>query len=505
MLDWLKTALPALTGSASSPAVSHHRAQLVATAAAASALTAGVILGVQSHRRHRHAQKLKDELAKRRRDSTASQPYEEATIPSSLLTAEGLPQLGAGSTGTATAHVVDAMGPVDAPEFIIREQLSRNTAFLGEDGMQRLRGAYVVVVGAGGVGSWATTMLARTGVENIRVIDFDQVTLSSLNRHSVATRRDVGIPKVVALQHRLAEIVPHVCIDAQVELFRLENAQALLLELPEWLNGTPNGPRRPDFILDCIDNIDTKIELLQFCHAHHLPVISSMGAGAKADPSRVQISDISHTYEDPLARSVRRALRKANVVSGIPVVYSTEKPSHVKLLPLAESQANEADEYAILPDFRSRILPVLGTLPAIFGMVMATYVICQLAQFPIEPLAIKQRDALYQRLHRDLCNRHGVYYDQGNKNIPLSQDDVGYLFEEVWRGRSALSGTFEKPTLVRWRSDQPLSMQNCVCMTKKEAKEHDALTEPVELHYSPEVLQYIASRLAEEKRLSQWR
>ncbi|RKP38054.1 hypothetical protein BJ085DRAFT_19778 [Dimargaris cristalligena] len=381
------------------------------------------------------------------------------------------------------------------PEFLVREQLARNIAFLGEDGVARLRRARVVVVGAGGVGSWATVMLARSGVEYIRVIDFDQVTLSSLNRHAVATLADVGTPKVVALKNRLAQVTPQVTIDARVTLFDKSSA-------PTLLEGGDRGPI--DMVLDCIDHIDTKLELLHYCHTHQLPVISAMGAGAKCDPSRVQISDISETFEDPLARAVRRSLKKMGVNGGIPVVYSTEKPGQVRLLPLDESRVADADEFAVLPDFRARILPVLGTLPAIFGMAMATYVICQLAAFPLEPLAIKQRDALYHRLHRDLCNRDGHHHHH-QKGVPLSQDDVAYSFEEIWRGRSVISGSFEKPALTRWHHDQPLSLQNCVCMTKHEASIHDALTVPPEEYYPSDVVERVQARFREEMRLGQWR
>jgi tRNA A37 threonylcarbamoyladenosine dehydratase len=138
-------------------------------------------------------------------------------------------------------------------------------------------------VGAGGVGSWAALMLARSGIGRIRVIDFDQVTLSSLNRHAVATRADVGTSKVVALQAHLRRIVPLTEVDARVAMFSSADADELL-------------QGNPDYVLDCIDNIDTKVDLLTYCHQHQLPVISSMGAGAKADPSRIQLSDISDTF-----------------------------------------------------------------------------------------------------------------------------------------------------------------------------------------------------------------
>ena len=133
-----------------------------------------------------------------------------------------------------------------------------------------------------------------------------------------------------------------------------------------------------------------------------------MGAGAKCDPTRIQISDISSTIYDPLARSVRQRLRLLGVKSGIPVVYSTEVPGDVKLLPLPEEefQKGSVKELGVFDDFRVRILPVLGPLPGIFGSSIATYVTCQLAGKPIaNPLPIKNRKKVYERLYRDLLQR----------------------------------------------------------------------------------------------------
>jgi tRNA A37 threonylcarbamoyladenosine dehydratase len=174
-------------------------------------------------------------------------------------------------------------------ESLMLEQLSRNIAFLGEQGTTCLRNSFVIVVGLGGVGSHAAHMLARAGVARMRLIDFDQVTLSSLNRHAVATRKDVGIPKVTAMKNHLLKIVPQMQIDARVNLFKIEDAEELL-------------EGEPDFVLDCIDHLQTKAELIQYCVEKRYKVISSMGAGAKSDPSRIQIADINDTSEDPLAR-----------------------------------------------------------------------------------------------------------------------------------------------------------------------------------------------------------
>jgi tRNA A37 threonylcarbamoyladenosine dehydratase len=157
---------------------------------------------------------------------------------------------------------------------LILEQLARNRVFLGDEGLQKVQDAYVVVVGCGGVGSWAATMLVRSGVGKIKLVDFDQVTLSSLNRHAVATLADVGTPKVMALRKHLEQVAPWVEIDATNELWNKENGERLLAG-------------NPTYVVDAIDNIETKVDLLHFCHSRGIPVISSMGAGCKSDPTRV--------------------------------------------------------------------------------------------------------------------------------------------------------------------------------------------------------------------------
>jgi hypothetical protein len=111
---------------------------------------------------------------------------------------------------------------------------------------------------------------------------------------------------------------------------------------------------------------------------------------------------LTRFVEDPLARATRRGLRLRGITSGIPVVYSIEKPGQVSLLPLDEDKVKEANDYSPLPDFRVRILPVLGTLPALFGTTMASYVITKLVDWPMEPLAYKGRDKVYVRLQRDM-------------------------------------------------------------------------------------------------------
>src|SRR6202012_5261547 len=145
---------------------------------------------------------------------------------------------------------------------LILEQLARNRVFLTDQGLEKLRNAFIIVVGCGGVGSHAAAALARSGVAKIRLIDFDQVTLSSLNRHALATLADVGTPKVHCIRRRLEQIVPWVHFDCRNELFGANVADTLLAP---WTAKESNG-QKPDYVIDCIDNIESKVELLHYCH-----------------------------------------------------------------------------------------------------------------------------------------------------------------------------------------------------------------------------------------------
>ena len=410
---------------------------------------------------------------------------------------------------------------------LINEQLTRTASFLGPDRFTLLRGAFVVVVGLGGVGSHCTSALARSGVSKIRLVDFDQVTLSSLNRHAVATLADVGTPKVNCVRKRLQAVVPWVKWECYNEVWRQERADELL---GRWMEGQGS---RPDYVVDAIDNIDSKVALLQYCFEHDIRVVSSMGAGCKSDAARVFVGDISASIEDPLSRSTRRRLRAAGISEGIPVVYSTEKPGPEKarLLPLPEEEfvKGRVNELSVLPDFRARILPVLGTMPAIFGYTVANFVVCEITGYPHESGAGKARDKLYdsilsslQGLEERLVKEEGE--DGQGLRLPITKDDIGYLVEEDYRGRSVVSNIPTRLTLVRWKQPESgfklegsvdgqktvrLDLEELVCMTKEEASLHVSEVliggNSPERMYSKEVLQLVERRREEERHYHRYR
>ena len=313
-----------------------------------------------------------------------------------LNTSKSSKTLSAANTKKTDKNTPSDSSPAEHSEELIREQLSRNYAFLGDDSMSKIRDSFVIVIGMGGVGSWATTMLVRSGVSRVRLIDFDQVTLSSLNRHATAQLKDVGRSKVDSVKHYLAAVAPWCAIEALNELWN------------EGVDGDRLLSGQPDYVIDAIDHIPTKVALLKRCKQLNLKVLSCAGAGAKQDASRVQIADMSNTFEDPLARTIRRKLRQDGV--GIPVVYSTEKPGDVKLLPLPEEEfaKGKVQELSAFDDFRVRLLPVLGPLPAMFGLAAATHILlCLAGKEDYAPLPVKNRPKVYEKVYRDFLKQEG--------------------------------------------------------------------------------------------------
>jgi len=374
------------------------------------------------------------------------------------------------TSSTASCNVnnanVSSFARSEETEELLREQFSRNEQFFGKEAQKKLEDSFVVVVGLGGVGSHAAHMLVRSGVRKIRMIDFDQVSLSSLNRHAVATHADVGTPKATALVKHLLEFAPHCrdTIDAQVAMFDGEHAEEMLAG-------------NPDFVLDCIDDVATKIDLLKYCADHGIRVLSSMGAGAKADPTRLHLATLGDVCNDPLAAKLKWRLKKSGLSSektgAIQVIYSSEKP-RMKLLPLSAEQSENPDEYGAMPNFRVRVIPVLGTMPAIFGMAMASFAATELAGIPIDPQPVPEVSRnVVKKLLKWLQNREKKVHKSHSGNVLVHDDEIRYLVSGVWRASCALSGIKmggnKRLELVRWRHDAPAQVDNLVLVAPSAA------------------------------------
>ncbi|KAJ3699370.1 hypothetical protein LUZ61_003075 [Rhynchospora tenuis] len=356
---------------------------------------------------------------------------------------------------------------------IVSEQLTRNIQFFGLESQRKVTQSFVVIIGLGGVGSHAASMLLRSGVGRLLLVDFDQVSLSSLNRHAVATREDVGTPKALCLKKHFSLIYPECQIEARVQLYDSSSEE-------EILSGNP------DFVLDCIDNIDTKVALLAACVRRGLKVLSAMGAGARADPTRIRIADLRESTNDPLSRAVRYRLRKDHGIDGgFPVVFSLEKPK-VKLLPFQTSKEEENPlDYQIVPGFRVRIIPVLGTIPAIFGQVMATYVATQLAEFSLQTEPVVNLDLDHYRiLHQRLIEHEEILYGSADE-VLVDVEEIVYIVKELWHGRSArdqnqkdvgrkMWRSVNELMLVRWDQSKPATVSNLILLKFSEADAHES-------------------------------
>ncbi|KAL9130153.1 MAG: hypothetical protein Q9217_001588 [Psora testacea] len=515
---------------------SNHQVQLAATAILSGAVVAGAIFGTQAIRRKEAVEELKASIPELSEDHKADLVCLKAQhkTRSRLMASVKLNEFGAPERLPASSREDERAAALarraqqgDYDDDLIDEQLTRTASFLGSERFTHLRRAFVVIVGLGGVGSHCTSALARSGVSKIRLIDFDQVTLSSLNRHAVATLADVGTPKVECVRKRLQAVVPWVKWDCYNEVWKESRAEVLL---QPWGKGEGG---RPDYVVDAIDNIDSKVALLQYCHEHGIKVVSSMGAGCKSDPTRIFIGDISASVEDPLSRVTRRRLRATGISEGIPVVYSTEKPGPGKaqLLPLPdeEFQKGQVNELSVLPDFRARILPVFGTMPAVFGYTVANFVAMEITGYPHDIIAGKAREKLYDAVLSNLQGseermaRHEGQDPSGLK-LPVRKEDVGYLTEEVYRGKSAISSLPTRLALVRWKAPAKgwkivedwegqksvkLALDELVCMTKEEAAAHEKYVlkggKKLEEMYSEDVVRLVEKRRDEERYYQRYR
>lgn len=194
----------------------------------------------------------------------------------------------------------------------MEEWQSRTEMLIGTESLERLSSSRVVVVGTGGVGAYAAEMLVRAGLGHITIVDSDTVSVSNINRQLLALHSTLGRAKVDVLRERLVDINPDLDIVCAMEYLNESNAGILL-----------DGA---DAVVDAIDTLSPKISLIQYCLKTGIPLVSSMGSGAKFDVTRIRIDDISRTRMCPLAHMLRKRLHKLGITSGFIAVYSEEEP-----------------------------------------------------------------------------------------------------------------------------------------------------------------------------------
>ncbi len=190
--------------------------------------------------------------------------------------------------------------------------LSRSELLLGKEGIQRLADSSVCIFGIGGVGSYTAEAIARSGIGEITLVDFDTVSSSNINRQLPATSRTIGEKKTAVMAKRILEINPEARVHVLDEFCTPENAGRLV-------------PEKCSFVVDAVDTVSAKIAIIETCRARSIPVISCMGAGNKLDPGKFCITDIYKTSGCPLCRVMRHEMRKRGI-DCLDVVYSTELP-----------------------------------------------------------------------------------------------------------------------------------------------------------------------------------
>lgn len=226
----------------------------------------------------------------------------------------------------------------------------RTELLLGQEKLEIIQKAHVLIVGLGGVGAYVAEMLARAGIGALTIADADQVSESNINRQLVALHSTIGRDKCSVLAQRLKDINPEIALTIRAEYIRDEKTDEIL------------DAAHYDYVVDCIDTLSPKVNLIVGALQRKFPLVSSMGAGAKTDPTKIEVKDIGKTHHCPLAHMLRKRLHKQGVRSGFWAVFSPE--------PVREGSMIIAEETNKKSNVGS-----ISYIPATFGCVCASVVI----------------------------------------------------------------------------------------------------------------------------------
>ncbi|MGM9764554.1 MAG: ThiF family adenylyltransferase [Candidatus Cryptobacteroides sp.] len=230
----------------------------------------------------------------------------------------------------------------------------RTELLIGAEKLEKFRASSVAVIGVGGVGGYAAEMIVRAGVGHLLILDADKVSETNKNRQLLALDSTVGMDKCDVLAERLRDINPELDLVIIKEFLTPENVAQLL------------GDYRFDFLVDAIDTLAPKLHLIKYCMDRGIPLVSSMGAGAKFDVTKVRITDVSKSFNCPLAYIVRKRLRHMGISKGFKVVFSEELPDKESIVP-CEGERNKKSQVG-----------TISYIPAVFG--------CACAQAAIQSL-----------------------------------------------------------------------------------------------------------------------
>jgi len=232
------------------------------------------------------------------------------------------------------------------------EKFSRTEMLIGNEGMEKLANAKVAVFGLGGVGSFVCEGLARSGIGNFVLVDFDKIDESNINRQLIATTRTIGKYKTDLMKERILEINPDAKVEVHKEFYMADSQSNIITE-------------DLSYAVDCVDTIMAKIAIICKCDEIDVPVISSMGTGNKLDPSLFEVADIYETTVCPLARIMKKDLRKRNIEK-LKVVYSTEHPINT-------------NDHPINQDRKFKVKGSTSFVPSVAGLIIAGEVIKDIA------------------------------------------------------------------------------------------------------------------------------
>ncbi|MHA3047232.1 tRNA threonylcarbamoyladenosine dehydratase [Riemerella anatipestifer] len=234
--------------------------------------------------------------------------------------------------------------------------LERTELLIKQDGLNKLQNANILVIGLGGVGSFAAEFLARAGVGKMTIIDGDTVDITNINRQLPALHSTVNQPKVELVYARLKDINPNLDLTAINEFLTPERMESILTK------------EKFDYVLDCIDSVSPKLSLILAAKRNKIKIVSAMGAGGKTDPSKVMVRDISKTNNCFLAKHIRKRLRKEKINKGIKCVFSTE---------LQKEDSLKMTDGA---NFKKSFYGTISFMPALFGLHAAAEVINHLTK-----------------------------------------------------------------------------------------------------------------------------
>ena len=233
----------------------------------------------------------------------------------------------------------------------MEEKFSRTEMLVGNDGMEKLKNAKVAVFGLGGVGSFVCEGLARSGVGNFVLVDFDKVDESNINRQLIANVNTIGEYKVDLMKERILQINPDAKVEAYREFFTDSKRDIITENL--------------SYVVDCVDTVMAKIAIICRCDELDVPIISAMGAGNKLDPTMFEVADIFDTSVCPLARIIRKDLKKRNIEK-LKVVYSKEQPINT-------------NDCEINQNRKDKVKGSVSFVPSVAGLILAGEVIKDIA------------------------------------------------------------------------------------------------------------------------------